>query len=229
MVFLSNKYYVCVGKYIIGEEEERQLPNGFLNTISYRDRNPSSWGAGGLYDYHDYQIHCMRERPQFTVGSIYKCPFNGRLMDNRNVACVITSENESNFVLIDFTIDPITEQFIRKADDLPIGFRITIEPCKLYNYDQDVYDRFHDLSMFQLWFKTTLTYYGGTYHSMNLYEGKESIRKACYDLWKKVRVHSKQCNKIINSAHLKKQRPYEPRYTRWGNDWSDVSSMYFPF
>lgn len=226
MVFLIGKYYVCVGKYIFGEEEKQM--NSFLNTISYRDRNSMSWGAARI-SYNEYQIRRMKVLPHFTVGSVYKCFLSGHLIDDNNNVCNITSENENNFVLLDFHIDQLTEQFIKKAYSLPISFKITIEPCKLYDYDQDVYDRFHDLSMFKLWFKTTLTYYGGTCYSMDLYDGKESIRKACYDMWKKVRVHSKQCNRIINSAHLKMQKPYQPRYTRWIDDWSDVSSLYFPF
>ena len=228
MVFLTGKYYVCVGKYIIQEEEERQSTNGFLNTVSYRERNR----YGGLYDDDDYQIdyqiRCPKELPHFTVGVTYRCSFSGRLIDDKNNVCNITSENEKNFVLLDFHIDPITNEFIKKVCRLH-SITITVEPCKLIDYDQNVYDRFHDLSMFKLWFKTTLTYYGSTYYSMDLYEDKESIRKACYNIWKKVRVYSKQCKRIINSAHLKMQKLCQPRYTRWIDDWSDVSSLYFPF
>ena len=216
MTFQAGKYYVCVGEYILNEAQtKRKEHNQFLeymkmveiNDRRYRGgrtsitRPTSSWD-----DYEDYygDYSNIVIVPKFTIGKIYKCLIGGRLLDDGQYQIQISDENVNNFVFLDFRIDQTTSEFIKKAMFVRGGgVNITVEPSHLMNFSIDAYKTVKDISVFDLWFSVSANAYGFNYRSMTMLEDNFSIRNAVHDIWKKCRVHSKQCHKIRCALHGK--------------------------
>jgi len=223
MTFQTGRYYVCVGEYILNEAQaKRKEHNQFLEYMKmveisdrrYRGgrmsitRPTNSWDDWDPYEdyYSDYSNIVVV--PKFTIGKIYKCPVGGRLLDDSQNQIQISDENVSNFVFLDMRIDQPTKEFIQKVATVRGGgVRITVEPSHLMNFSIDAYKTVKDISTFDLWFYVSADGYGFSYRSMAMLENNFSIRNAVYNIWKKCRVHSKQCYKIQCALHGK------PNYT----------------
>lgn len=243
MTFQTGKYYVCVGDYILDEAQtKRKEHNQFLeymkmveiNDRRYRGgrtsitRPTSSWDDWD--DYEDYYgvYPNIVVVPKFTIGNIYKCTVGGRLLDDSKNQIQISDENVSNFVFLDMRIDQPTKEFIQKvATARGGGVRITVEPSHLMNFSIDAYKTIKDISAFDLWFSVSANGYGFSYRSMTMLEDNFSIRNAVHDIWKKCRVNSKQCYKILCALHGKSSytdyRKYAdsafiPSFTPWSSD-----------
>ena len=212
MTFQTGKYYVCVGNYVLDEAESKQKEHNqfieIMKMVEYNDRTrtrggisvtrpSSSWANYEYFDPYD----CVTV-PKFTIGKIYKCYFGGRLIDDNRNVIQISNDNIENFVYLNFNIDEVTNAFIQKGlSARGGGIRIVVEPSHLMNFDLDAYRTLQDISKFELWFTVSASGCGFNYSSMTILEDDLSIRNAVYDIWKKCRIHSKQCNKISFILH----------------------------
>ena len=211
MTFLAGKYYVCVGDYILDEAQaKRKERNQFLEYMKMDEisdnrmrgrasitRPSRSWTNHEYFDPYD----CVT-LPKFTIGKIYKCYFGGKLVDDNRNIIEISDDNIENFVYLNFNIDEVTNAFIQKGlSARGGGIRIVVEPSHLMNFDLDAYRTLQDISKFELWFTVSASGCGFNYSSMTMLEDDLSIRNAVYDIWKKCRIHSKQCNNISFVLH----------------------------
>ena len=229
MTFQTDKYYVCVGEYILNEAQtKRKERNQFLEYMKMveisdnRMRGRASitrpsyrWDDWDDYEeyYGDYYNTVIV--PKFTIGKIYKCPIGGRLLDDSRNQIQISDENVSNFVFLDMRIDQPTKEFIQRAMTARGGgVRITVEPSHLMDFNTDAYKVINDISAFDLWFSVSADGIGFNYRSMARLEDNFSIRNAVYDIWKKCRVHSKQCCNIRCALHGK---PSYMDYRKYAN------------
>lgn len=212
MIFQTGKYYVCVGEYILNEDQaKRKERNQFLEYMKMVEISDRRYRGGRMSitrptnswdDYEEYYNTVIV--PKFTIGKIYKCTIGGRLLDDGRYLIQVSDENTSNFVLLDMRIDQPTKEFIQKAMTARGGgVRITVEPSHLMDFNIDAYKTVKDISAFNLWFSVSADGYGFSYRSMAMLEDDFSIRNAVYDIWKKCRVHSKQCDKIRCALHGK--------------------------
>ena len=213
MTFLAGKYYVCVGDYILDETQSKQKERNqfieIMKAVEYNDRMRSRSGMSITrpssswhdYEYFDHYGDCVIV-PKFTIGKIYKCCFGGRLIDDNRNIIQISDDNIENFVYLNFNIDEVTNAFIQKGlFARGGGIRIVVEPSHLMNFNLDAYRTLQDISKFELWFTVSASGFGFNYSSMTILEDDLSIRNAVYDIWKKCRIHSKQCNKISFILH----------------------------
>lgn len=216
MIFQTGKYYVCVGEYILNEDQaKRKERNQFLEYMKMVEISDRRYRGGRMSitrptnswdDYEEYygDYYNTVIVPKFTIGKIYKCTIGGRLLDDGRYLIQVSDENTSNFVLLDMRIDQPTKEFIQKAMTARGGgVRITVEPSHLMDFNIDAYKTVKDISAFNLWFSVSADGYGFSYRSMAMLEDDFSIRNAVYDIWKKCRVHSKQCDKIRCALHGK--------------------------
>lgn len=212
MTFQTGKYYVCVGNYVLDEAESKQKErNQFIEIMKMVEYNDRTRTRGGIsvtrpssswanYEYFD-PYNCVTV-PKFTIGKIYKCYFGGNLIDDNRNVIQISDNNIENFVYLNFNIDEVTNAFIQKGlYARGGGIRIVVEPSHLMNFDLDAYRTLQDISKFELWFTVSASGCGFNYSSMTILEDDLSIRNAVYDIWKKCRIHSKQCNKISFILH----------------------------
>lgn len=217
MTFQTGKYYVCVGEYILDEAQtKRKERNQFLDYMKMVEISDRRYRGGRTSitrptsrwdDWDDYEEYYgvysnMVVVPKFTIGKIYKCIVGGRLLDDSKNQIQISDENVNNFVFLDFRIDQATSEFIKKAMFARGGgVNITVEPSHLMNFNIDAYNAIKDISTFDLWFSVSADVYGFNYRYMTMLEDNFSIRNAVHDIWKKCRVHSKQCCKIRCALH----------------------------
>lgn len=237
MTFNTDKYYVCVGEYKLSEEQEQaNKQNQFINTLQANHRPRYIGGASYntySYDYlHDYDEDAYEMYitpypsyyrlaiPKFTVGKIYQSYFTASLIDDNGNTITIGAENENKFVELDFTVNDIVKNEIRKFKERRVSILTEIEPVEFINFDKDAYDRLHDLSVFTLWFKVTMTGVGTSYSGIYALVDDNSIQKAFHEIWKRIRCNSRLCNKIKavlpHPSHYgyKSNRIY--RYIDWG-------------
>jgi hypothetical protein len=213
MTFLAGKYYVCVGDYILDETQSKQKERNqfieIMKAVEYNDRMRSRSGMSITrpssswhdYEYFDHYGDCVIV-PKFTIGKIYKCYFGGRLIDDNRNVIQISDDNIENFVYLNFNIDEVTNAFIQKGlFARGGGIRIVVEPSHLMNFDLDAYRTLQDISKFELWFTVSASGFGFNYSSITMLEDDLSIRNAVYNIWKKCRIHSKQCNEISFVLH----------------------------
>ena len=232
MTFQTGKYYVCVGEYILNEAQaKRKEHNQFLEYMKMVEINDNRMrGRASITrpshrwdDYDDYDdwddyygdYYNVITVPKFTIGKIYKCNINGNLIDDAGATIQISDENVNNFVFLDMRIDQPTKEFMQRAMTARGGgVRITVEPSHLMNFNIDAYKTIKDISAFDLWFSVSANGYGFSYRSMAMLEDNFSIRNAVYNIWKKCRVNSKQCYKILCALHGK---PSYTGYRKYAN------------
>ena len=238
MTFNTDKYYVCVGEYKLSEEQEQaNKQNQFISTLQANHRPRYIGGASYntysydyLYDYDENggelyvtpypSYNRLTIVPKFTVGKIYQSYFNTSLRDDNGMIITIDDENEKNFVELNFTLSDIVKNEIRKFKERRVSILTQIEPVEFINFDKDAYDRLHDLSVFTLWFKVTMTGVGTSYSGIYALVDDNSIQEAFHEIWKRIRCNSRQCNKIKavlphpSRYGFKSNRIY--RYNDWG-------------
>ena len=244
MTFQTGKYYVCVGEYILNEDQaKRKERNQFLeymkmveiNDRRYRGgrtsitRPTSSWDDWDDYEEYYGDYYNVVAVPKFTIGKIYKCNINGKLIDDGGATIQISDDNVSNFVFLDMRIDQSTKEFMQRAMTARGGgVRITIEPSHLMDFSIEAYKTLNDISVFQLLFKVSANGYGFNYQSMTIMDDEFSVRNAVYEIWKKCRVHSPQCSKLRRALHIGGRCRIHSRYGfKPLNDYSDVLSEWY--
>lgn len=211
---MLNEYYACVSEF--AEERECATGNAFLNTVMMQYYNEAD--AYGTYSD-------MRRRyykplsPKFSVGRIYKGFTTNSLIDDRGTAQRITGDNADKFIHIEFNIDDNARQFIEKLSGHSV--KVTLEPNNLMILDKEKFEATHDASSFKIAFKCNATFWNGAFFTIGYLDDENSICETLQELWKKIRIKSRQCFTINQALRLRSVDTGRiPYYGNFGaNEW----------
>jgi hypothetical protein len=213
MEIMLNEYYACVSEF--AEERDCATGNAFLNTVMMQYYNEAD--AYGCYS--DVRRRYYKTlSPKFSVGCIYKCFTANSLIDDRGTAQRITGDNADKFIHIEFNIDDNARKFIEKLSDHSV--KVTLEPNNLIILDKEKFEAIHDASSFNIAFKCNAIFWNGAFFTIGYLDDENSICEALQELWKKIRIKSRQCFTINQALRLRSVDTGRiPYYGSFYNDW----------
>lgn len=191
-----NEYYACVSEF--AKERDSAAGNAFLNTVMMQCYNE----ADPYGTYSDIRRRYYKPlSPKFTVGSIYRGFTANTLIDDRGTAQEIAGDNLNKFIHIDFNIDINTRHFIERLKSHSV--KVTLEPNNLIILDKEKFEATHDASSFKIAFKCNATFWNGAFFTIGYLDDENSICEALQELWKKIRIKSRQCFTINQALRLR--------------------------
>jgi hypothetical protein len=213
MEIMLNEYYACVSEF--AEERDCATGNAFLNTVMMQYYNEAD--AYGCYS--DVRRRYYKTlSPKFSVGCIYKGFTANSLIDDRGTAQRITGDNADKFIHIEFNIDDNARKFIEKLSDHSV--KVTLEPNNLVILDKEKFEATHDVSSFKVAFKCNAIFWNGAFFTIGYLDDENSICEALQELWKKIRIKSRQCFTINQALRLRSVDTGRiPYYGSFYNDW----------
>jgi hypothetical protein len=211
MEIMLNEYYACVSEF--AEERDCAAGNAFLNTVMMQ-----YYEANGYYSDIRRRYYKPPLSPKFTVGSIYRGFTANTLIDDRGTAQEIAGDNLNKFIHIDFNIDINTRHFIERLKSHSV--KVTLEPNNLVILDKEKFEATHDVSSFKVAFKCNAIFWNGAFFTIGYLDDENSICEALQELWKKIRIKSRQCFTINQALRLRSVDTGRiPYYGSFYNDW----------
>ena len=217
MEFESGKSYFCKKNY--GEDYYNKV-NQMNQFLMYTQ--PKTRYGGVSYDYnmemayYGYGNDAVYKTPvpRFTAGSIYRCIIGNTLTDDRGMFISLSQIDPDDFMEIELNLGDSTKEIMSKLGTYGIGFEVL--PEKVIGGDlKDGVIENPDLSItvFKVRVNRVGSFLrGGRLKSPPIIETKlveagdnlsDTIDKAVYDMWKKIRIQSAWCSAIRRTLNYR--------------------------
>jgi hypothetical protein len=227
MKFKSGYSYFCKKNY--GEDYYNKVNqmNQFLMYTQPKTRYGSSYDTYYSYGYDNDYVY-KTPVPEFTAGSIYRCYLGNTITDNRGLFISLSQIDPDDFMEIEINLGDSTKKIMSKLGTYGIGFEVLPEKVIGGELKDGVIEN-PDTTVIEFKIRVNRVgsfLRGGRLSSPPIIEMElvkagdnlsDTIDKAVYDMWKKIRIQSAWCSAIRRTlnyhlnAEKKKKEDSKPR------------------
>jgi hypothetical protein len=217
MEFKSGKSYFCKKSY--GEDYYNKV-NQMNQFLMYTQ--PKTRYGGVSYDYNMEMAYYgygndevyKTPVPRFTAGSIYRCMLGGSLVDDRGLFISLSQIDPDDFMEIELNLGDSTKEIMSKLGAYGIGFEVLPEKVIGGELKDGVIEN-PDLSItvFKVRANRVGSFLrGGRLSAPSIIEMEsfeagdnlsDTIDKAVYNMWKKIRIQSAWCSAIRRTLNYR--------------------------